>query len=82
MRTIIRNATIVNEGRKFVGSVVIEDEMIQQVLEGDDSTQAYDLEIDATDLYLFPGVIDDHVHFREPGQNGCGWRRDILYGDA
>lgn len=67
MRTIIRNATIVNEGRKFVGSVVIEDEMIQQVLEGDDSTQAYDLEIDATGLYLFPGVIDDHVHFREPG---------------
>ena len=53
MRTIIRNATIVNEGRKFVGSVVIEDEMIQQVLEGDDSTQAYDLEIDATGLGYF-----------------------------
>ena len=67
MKTIIRNATIVNEGRKFVGSVVIEDEMIQQVLEGDDSTQTYDVEIDATGLYLFPGVIDDHVHFREPG---------------
>ena len=67
MRTIIRNATIVNEGRRFVGSVVIEDEFIQQVLEGDDSTQSYDLEIDATGLYLFPGVIDDHVHFREPG---------------
>lgn len=67
MRTIIRNTTIVNEGRKFVGSVVIEDEIIQQVLEGDDSTQPYDLDIDGTDLYLFPGVIDDHVHFREPG---------------
>lgn len=67
MRTIIRNATIVNEGRAFVGSVTIEDEMIQQVLEGDDSSQAYDTEIDATGLYLFPGVIDDHVHFREPG---------------
>lgn len=68
MRTIIRNATIVNEGRKFPGSVVIEDEMIQEVLEGsDDSSQTYDLEIDATGLYLFPGVIDDHVHFREPG---------------
>lgn len=67
MRTIIRNATIVNEGRKFVGSVVIEDEWIQQVLEGDDATQTYDTEIDATGLYLFPGVIDDHVHFREPG---------------
>ena len=63
MKTIIRNATIVNEGRKFIGSVVIEDEMIQQVLEGDDSTQSYDMEIDATGLYLFPGIIDDHVHF-------------------
>ena len=67
MRTIIRTVTIVNEGRKFVGSVVIEDEWIQQVLEGDDATQTYDTEIDATGLYLFPGVIDDHVHFREPG---------------
>ncbi len=67
MKTIIRNATIVNEGRKFAGSVVIEDEFIQQVIEGDDSSQFYDLEIDATGLYLFPGVIDDHVHFRQPG---------------
>ena len=67
MKTIIRNAIIVNEGRQFIGSVVIEDEMIQQVLEGDDSSQHYDIEIDATGLYLFPGVIDDHVHFREPG---------------
>ena len=67
MKTIIRNATIVNEGRQFIGSVVIEDEMIQEVLESDDTTRYYDLEIDATGLYLFPGVIDDHVHFREPG---------------
>ena len=67
MRTIIRNATIVNEGKQFVGSVVVEDEMIQSVLTADDSTQTYENEIDATGLYLFPGVIDDHVHFREPG---------------
>lgn len=68
MKTIIRNATIVNEGRKFLGSVVIEDEMIQQVIEGgDDDSQSYDTVIDAEGLYLFPGVIDDHVHFREPG---------------
>ena len=68
MKTIIRNATIVNEGRLFNGSVTIEDEVIQQIIEnGDDTSQAYDLEIDATGLYLFPGVIDDHVHFREPG---------------
>ncbi|MCR5312966.1 MAG: dihydroorotase [Bacteroidaceae bacterium] len=68
MKTIIRNATIVNEGRRFIGSVVIEDEVIQEVIEGgDDSSQVYDTEIDATGLYLLPGVIDDHVHFREPG---------------
>lgn len=68
MKTIIRNANIVNEGRIFIGSVVIEDQFIQEVIEdGDDTSQQYDQEIDATGLYLFPGVIDDHVHFREPG---------------
>lgn len=68
MKTIIRNATIVNEGSQFVGSVVIEDDFIQEVLHGtDDSSQQYDNVINATGLYLFPGVIDDHVHFREPG---------------
>ena len=67
MKTIIRNAIIVNEGQQFNGSVIIEDEMIQQVIKVDDSSPAYDIEIDATGLYLFPGVIDDHVHFREPG---------------
>lgn len=68
MKTIIRNATIVNEGRQFTGSVVIEDNYIANVIEGgDDTSQPYDTVIDATGLYLFPGVIDDHVHFREPG---------------
>lgn len=68
MKTIIRNATIVNEGRQFIGSVVIEGEIIQEVIEeGDDTSQSYDTEIDATGMFLFPGVIDDHVHFREPG---------------
>jgi len=68
MKTIIKNATIVNEGRQFVGSVVIEDEYIQEIIEGnDDNSQSYDTVIDATGLYLMPGVIDDHVHMREPG---------------
>ncbi len=68
MRTIINNATIVNEGRKFVGSVVIEDQFIAEVLEGKESVgHDGDNVIDATGMYLFPGVIDDHVHFREPG---------------
>ncbi len=68
MRTIINNATIVNEGRKFIGSVVIEDHFITEVIEGGEAVaKDSDNVIDATGLFLFPGVIDDHVHFREPG---------------
>lgn len=68
MRTIINNATIVNEGRKFIGAVVIENELIADVLEGESlSTQDCENVIDASGMYMFPGVIDDHVHFREPG---------------
>ena len=68
MLTLINNATIVNEGRQFIGSVVIDGEYIIDVLEGAvENTERFDNVVDATDLYLFPGVIDDHVHFREPG---------------
>lgn len=68
MLTIINNATIVNEGRQFVGSVVIDGEMIIDVLEKTLTELAhFDNVVDATGLYLLPGVIDDHVHFREPG---------------
>ena len=68
MTTIINNARIVNEGKEFVGSVVIEGEFIIDVFDhpvGD--LNAYDQVIDGTGLYLLPGVIDSHVHFREPG---------------
>lgn len=68
MRTIIKNATIVNEGKQFFGTVVIEDEWIVDVLEDKTSESCdYDNLIDASGMYIFPGVIDDHVHFREPG---------------
>ncbi len=68
MLTLINNATIVNEGRQFIGSVVIDGEYIIDVMEGAvEDTERFDNVVDATDLYLFPGVIDDHVHFREPG---------------
>ena len=64
MRTWIHHATIVNEGRKFVGSVVIENEKIAEILEnGQTPASPCDKEIDATGCYLLPGVIDDHVHF-------------------
>lgn len=64
----IRNAKIVNEGRTFVGSLVIEDDIIAEVLEGDALPSAPgDETVDATGCYLLPGVIDSHVHFRDPG---------------
>ena len=67
-RTWIHHATIVNEGRSFTGSVVIEGEQISEVLEGDACPSSVcDEEIDAHGWFLLPGVIDDHVHFRDPG---------------
>lgn len=64
----IKNATLVNEGRSFVGSLVIEDDTIAEILEGDAEPAApADETVDATGCYLLPGVIDTHVHFRDPG---------------
>ena len=65
---LIKNATIVNEGRSFRGDLLIKDELISAIGSADqinvpDGTKT----IDATGLLLIPGVIDDQVHFREPG---------------
>ena len=67
-RTFIKNAIIVNEGRQVAGSVVIEGEKIAEIWVGDEGPVVpCDETIDATGCYLLPGVIDDHVHFRDPG---------------
>ena len=69
MRILIKNGWIVNEGRTFKGSIVIENDYIQSVLEDElDNTPrgTYDKEVDATGCFVCPGVIDSHVHFREP----------------
>ncbi|MDR3119428.1 MAG: dihydroorotase [Mediterranea sp.] len=67
-RTLIRNAVIVNEGRQAKGSVVIQGEKIAEVLaDGQEPAQSCGEIIDAQGSYLLPGVIDGHVHFREPG---------------
>ena len=67
-RTLIQNAVIVNEGRKVLGSVVIEGEKIAEILIGEEKTTTpCDEIIDATGCYLLPGAIDEHVHFRDPG---------------
>ncbi len=78
MTTIIKGGRIVNEGRKQEGCIVIQDGNITEIIsEGQVSdwvndpnhaTCPPDVEvIDATGCYILPGVIDDHVHFREPG---------------
>ena len=70
MRTLIKNATLVNERKSFQGHLLIEDERIARIFTQDITDNiAHSCEriIDAEGLYLIPGVIDDHVHFREPG---------------
>ena len=76
MRTIIEGGTIVNEGKAFVGSVVIEGDTISHLSPLTshpspltESSPEGDVQhsIDASGCYVLPGIIDDHVHFREPG---------------
>jgi len=69
MKFLIRNATIVNEGRTFKGSVTIEGERIASVSEGCQDISGFSGPeiIDAEGLLLLPGAIDDQVHFRDPG---------------
>ena len=71
MKTLIHNATIVNEGRIFIGSVLIEDDHIASITEGETSVCETDAPqiIDAKGMILMPGVIDTHVHFRDGGQS-------------
>ena len=68
MRTVIQGGRIVNEGKIFDGSIVVEDTKINKIVEGETSPEVVaDEIIDASGCFVLPGVIDDHVHFREPG---------------
>ena len=69
MRTVITGGRIVNEGRCFEGTLTIEDERIVEIGEGSNASPSAraDAVIDATGCYVLPGIIDTHVHFREPG---------------
>jgi dihydroorotase len=74
--TLIKNATIVNEGRSFRGDVLIKEDLISAIgLPGQVKSPQKVSVIDATGLLLIPGIIDDQVHFREPGLTHKG---DIL----
>lgn len=68
MKTLIYGGIIVNEDRSHYGSLVMENDVIADVIEGKEIPCGnYDRKIDATGLFVLPGVIDSHVHFREPG---------------
>ena len=64
--TLIKNAKIVNENAVFTGDVLIENNIIKQISDKIEVTGVTKV-IDAKGSYLIPGVIDDQVHFREPG---------------
>ena len=71
MNYLIKNATLVNEGETFVASVFVSDGKIAKIIREDQVPEPVEGRacevIDATGKYLIPGIIDEHVHFREPG---------------
>lgn len=73
MKTLIKNAKIVNENQIFESDLLIENDLISKI-EKNISEDGVDNIIDASCKYLLPGIIDDQVHFREPGLT---WKADI-----
>jgi dihydroorotase len=70
MNTVIKNANILNEGKVFEGNVWIENDKIRKIFTADDDVLDIPkdaLTIDAGNKLLMPGIIDDQVHFRDPG---------------
>jgi len=64
--TLIKDATLVNEGKEFIADVLIKGTRIEKIAQEITPT-TMDEVIDAQGCYLLPGMIDDQVHFREPG---------------
>ena len=68
MKILVNNATIVNEGKALRGSIVIDGDCISDIFEGNNTPRGqFDATVDAAGCFVLPGIIDDHVHFREPG---------------
>lgn len=67
---LIHKATIINEGKSFVGSVLVEHDKIKKIFKDEPVPEQIINQsqvIDASGKWLIPGVIDDQVHFRQPG---------------
>ncbi len=67
MRTLIRNAVLVSDGARQHGSLLIDGDIIAGLYYGEARLPQADATVDARGALLLPGVIDEHVHFREPG---------------
>lgn len=68
MRTLIKNATVINEGEEYNATLLIEDETILAIYRnGETFPEDADDTVEAQGMYVLPGVIDDHVHMRDPG---------------
>jgi dihydroorotase len=78
VKKLIINAKIVNEGQTFKGHVLIENDRISAVYKGEAPVISSAEVIDAEGLLLLPGLIDDQVHFREPGLTHKG----TIYSEA
>ena len=80
MNLLLKNGTIVNEGEVFRGSIVIIGERISEIIRESDPQYNSRIDnalqkaevMDLTGLHVFPGIIDSHVHFREPGDGVKG----------
>jgi len=71
MDIYIKNALIINENRKFIGSILVKNGYINQIIEGVSDFDDTDIKIiNGKGKVLIPGIIDDQVHFREPGLTG------------
>jgi len=71
--TLITHATIVNEGKQVLADLIILNERIDKILPaGSEIPFTPDTTLDASGSFLLPGVIDDQVHFREPGMTHKG----------
>ena len=67
MKRLIKNGLLVNEGQVFAASIVTEGDRITDIYHDSTPRGNYDECVDATGCFVLPGVIDTHVHFREPG---------------
>jgi dihydroorotase len=73
MTILIKNGTIINEGLSYTGSLLIKGNLIEKIYKGalSEETNEFSGEeteiVDASGMFVIPGVIDDQVHFREPG---------------